>query len=257
MTLDELEQHLGPLWWSYAGTQGLCGVTYSLRWVAYVEVESGQIEIHNYDWDMAWNEGWINSATPEEASRFWRLLKQDETAVRIMTEVLENKRLSGHFNEALYKRLDNPTDVSGMTRIAPEESGLPMFVWVSRRYGKQLPRIKVQTNHSANYVEQRNWFGFNYNEGEVAVVSVQEPKVLDGNLGGHEFTLVEQWIASYRDGLLALWNDRIDTAEFVIRVRKTPRSKTEVPPGEFDIAGMFEAFMTMFIWMTICGGDRR
>lgn len=95
-----------------------------------------------------------------------------------------------------------------MSNLRPNETGLPMVVWVNPNTGRERhgPRIKVQTQHGNKVSpDKMTAVGFS-RDGSVTNF---------GGLSDKDFDLVKTFINKNIDILLKLWDDEISPAEFI------------------------------------------
>ena len=97
-----------------------------------------------------------------------------------------------------------------MTNLYPRSTGLPMVIWVGPRYGAQHDvRIKVMQTH-----------GPRMDPGNLAVVGVRpQPHLIAGQLSAADLQAVSQWIALNETAIMDHWNELIDGAELIQRLR--------------------------------------
>ena len=78
-----------------------------------------------------------------------------------------------------------------------------MNVWVGPRGGaRHASRIEVQMDHREQFDLER-----------LAVVSVETPEVIEGELSSEDLALVRRWIDLNRDAILAHWREETDGVE--------------------------------------------
>ena len=89
-----------------------------------------------------------------------------------------------------------------MANLYPEDTGLPMTVWVSPKgNARHDARVKVSMTH-----------GNRMTLDDAAVVAIRpEPKVLHGNLAVKDERLVAEWIGKNQATLIAYWDGEIGT----------------------------------------------
>lgn len=98
-----------------------------------------------------------------------------------------------------------------MANLYPEDTGLPMTVWVSPRgTARHDARVKVCMVH-----------GNRMTVDNLAVMSVRpEPKLLHGELAPKDERAVAGWIRLNEDVLIAYWNGEIGTGAMVRGLQK-------------------------------------
>jgi hypothetical protein len=90
-----------------------------------------------------------------------------------------------------------------MVNLRGASTGLPMNIWIGPRgHARHAARIKVQTDHGAKFDLQR-----------LAVVSVDPPELVEGELSATDLELVRRYIALNREAILAHWHEKTDGAE--------------------------------------------
>jgi len=100
-----------------------------------------------------------------------------------------------------------------MANLRPNETGLPMVIWVSPRTGKEKhgPRIKVQTFHGSKSDSERL----------ASVGFTRDGKIENfGGLSNQDFQLVSLFITNNLTNLLRLWDDEISPFEFSSTLKK-------------------------------------
>lgn len=103
-------------------------------------------------------------------------------------------------------------DMFEMANMWPEDTGLPVVIWVEERSDvardRHGPRIKVMT-HSGKM-----------NYGETVPVSLEAPPRVIGDLKSSIKKKVIEFINLNRDSLMAHWNHEISTIELGRRLKK-------------------------------------
>jgi hypothetical protein len=103
-------------------------------------------------------------------------------------------------------------DLYEMANLRPKTTGLPMVIWVSERGNAQHhARIKVSMQH-----------GDRMNIHYTAVVGIRPPSVFAGVLSSVDRQAVFGWINLNEAALIDYWNQAIDTAELIQRLRALP-----------------------------------
>lgn len=104
---------------------------------------------------------------------------------------------------------DNPTvdasdELYEMANLFPDETGLPMTVWVSPRgNARHDARIKVNMTHGNRMTIENT-----------AVVAIRpDPRVVEGRLSSEDQAAVFHWIALNIETLIAYWNGEIGTIQ--------------------------------------------
>lgn len=97
-----------------------------------------------------------------------------------------------------------------MVNLVPRMTGLPMTVWASPRgQARHDVRIKVNPTHGRQMVI-----------GDAVSVAVRPAaRVIAGALSPDDRQAVLQWIALNREALVDYWGFRIDTDEFLQRLK--------------------------------------
>lgn len=103
-----------------------------------------------------------------------------------------------------------------MTNLKPEETGLPVIIYVSDKGNSQHgPRIKVQNDYSSKVTN--DWF---------SVTIANDAKVPDSQshikikVKAKDIDKVKQWVRLNRDLLLKYWNGTITTTTFIKEFKK-------------------------------------
>ena len=106
-----------------------------------------------------------------------------------------------------------------MVNVRGRTSGLPMNIWIGPRVG-HAARIKVQTNHRQRFDLDR-----------LAVVGIDPPDLIEGDLSTVDLDLVRQYIRINRRAILDHWNEIIDGIELSLALKpigcSTCRSASE------------------------------
>jgi hypothetical protein len=102
-------------------------------------------------------------------------------------------------------------DLDLMTTLYPRTTGLPMVIWVGPRYGARHDvRIKAMMAH-----------GTRMDPGNLAVVALRpNVHVVAGHLPAADLDAIGRWVDLNWDAILAHWEERIDGAELVQRLRR-------------------------------------
>jgi len=106
-------------------------------------------------------------------------------------------------------------DIFLMTNLSPRMTGLPMSVWASPRgNARHDVRIKVNMTH-----------GTGMNIDNTAVVTVRpSPSVIAGRLISDDQRIVAEWIALNHEAIVSYWNEKLDTGEFIERLKSLPKT---------------------------------
>jgi hypothetical protein len=105
-------------------------------------------------------------------------------------------------------------DLFLMANLRPDETGLPMVVWVSERgNARHDARIKVSQAHGPR-IDPNN----------TASVAIRPaPRVVAGTLSADDLRVVGDWVRLNEAALLDYWNSAISTMELFRRLRPLPR----------------------------------
>lgn len=96
-------------------------------------------------------------------------------------------------------------DTYEMANLSPRTTGLPLTVWVSPR-GNARHDVRIKVSLTPGRMDVDN----------TAVVGVRpEPRLLHGEMAPQDLERIVAWIRLNHDALVALWDDRIDSAEFI------------------------------------------
>lgn len=108
-----------------------------------------------------------------------------------------------------------PADLYEMANLYPEDTGLPMTVWVSPRgNARHDARVKVCRVHGNRMVPDPD---------DTAVVALwPEPRLIEGTLRADDLGPVLRWAAANRDVLMDYWEGRIGTGAMVRRLAPVP-----------------------------------
>jgi len=104
-----------------------------------------------------------------------------------------------------------PEDLYEMANLFPEDTGLPVTVWVSPRgRARHAARIKVCRGPGNRMVPSNT-----------AVVAIEpEPRLVEGKLQADYLRPVMQWAILNREALLAYWNGEIGTGALIHRLQR-------------------------------------
>ena len=102
-------------------------------------------------------------------------------------------------------------DLYEMSNLFPEDTGLPVTVWVSPRgRARHAARIKVCRIPGNKMVPSNT-----------VVVGIEpEPRLIEGRLPGRYLDPVVQWIELNREALLAYWDGEIGTGALIHRLQR-------------------------------------
>jgi hypothetical protein len=105
-------------------------------------------------------------------------------------------------------------ELDTMVNIVPDDSGLPMTVWVRPRSNERHgPRIKVCTIDGPRMFPRDT----------VSVTLPPSVRVIPpGGLSPAELRRVEEWIRLNEAAITAFWESRISGVEFGRRLQKLP-----------------------------------
>lgn len=106
--------------------------------------------------------------------------------------------------------VDTAVDPYEMANLSPRTTGLPLTVWVSPRgHARHDARIKVSLTPGKMDIDN------------VAVVAIRPaPECLAGDLAAADFQQIASWITLNEPALLDYWDEAIDTAELIGRLRR-------------------------------------
>ena len=97
-----------------------------------------------------------------------------------------------------------------MVNLVPRMTGLPMTIWASPRgQARHAVRIKVNPTHGRQMVIRD----------AVSVALRPAPRVAGGTLSPADRQAVFQWIVLNEEALVDYWEFRIDTDEFLQRLK--------------------------------------
>lgn len=107
----------------------------------------------------------------------------------------------------LYSRLFEKDEFQEMSNIFPRTSGLPFIVWLSHKSGREghWARVKVvidNNNYSVTISDNPEW--------------INKPK----NVSEKKLNEVIEWIKLNKQTLLDHWNQKIDSAELGLNLKK-------------------------------------
>ncbi len=97
-----------------------------------------------------------------------------------------------------------------MANLVPRMTGLTMTVWASPRgQARHDVRIKVNPTHGRQMIIRD----------AITVAVFPVPRVIAGTLAPADRQAIFQWIAMNKAALIDYWDFRIDTDEFLQRLR--------------------------------------
>lgn len=103
-----------------------------------------------------------------------------------------------------------------MANLKPEETGLPVIVYVSDKGNSQHgPRIKVQNDYSSKVTN--DWFSITIETNAKVPNSQSHIKI---KVKDKDLVKVKQWISLNKDLLLKYWNGAITTTTFIKEFKK-------------------------------------
>lgn len=104
-------------------------------------------------------------------------------------------------------------DLYEMANVYPDDSGLPMTVWVRPRSNERHgPRIKVCTVHGPRMLPH-----------DTVTVALRPIRVIPaGGLSAADLRAVSQWIRLNEAAIVAHWEGRISAIGFGRRLQKLP-----------------------------------
>jgi hypothetical protein len=108
---------------------------------------------------------------------------------------------------------DAEGDLFLMANLRPDDTGLPMVVWVSERgHARHDVRIKVAMTN-----------GPKIDPTFTATVGVRpQPSLIAGYLQPLDLRAVERWIVLNEAVIVDYWNSAISTAEMLQRIQRPP-----------------------------------
>ena len=125
--------------------------------------------------------------------------------LRSNAEAVQGRRTSRRREDELFE----------MANLFPEDTGLPVTVWVSPRgNARHAARIKV-CRVAGNRMVPSN----------TAVVAIApEPQLIEGTLPARYLAPVTRWVALNTDVLLRYWNGEIGTGGLLRELRRVESS---------------------------------
>jgi hypothetical protein len=97
-----------------------------------------------------------------------------------------------------------------MVNLVSRMTGLPMTIWASPRgHARRAVRIKVNPTHGRQMVIRD----------AISVAIQPAPRVVAGTLSAADRQAVFQWIALNEETLVDYWEFRVDTDEFLQRLK--------------------------------------
>jgi len=109
----------------------------------------------------------------------------------------------------------DPDDLFEMANLFPDDTGLPVTIWVSPRgHARHAARIKV-CRVAGNPMVPSN----------TAVVAIApEPHLIEGKLPARYLAPVTHWVALNADALLRYWNGEIGTGGLLRELRRVDQT---------------------------------
>lgn len=109
--------------------------------------------------------------------------------------------------------LDELEELWAMAKLRPQETGLPMAVWVTENEGfAHDVRVKVSRIRGGRGA----WSG-------AASVAVRpQPHLVVGRLSTADLGLVNRWIELNRDAIIDYWDGKLSLTDFLSRLEKLP-----------------------------------
>jgi hypothetical protein len=107
-------------------------------------------------------------------------------------------------------------DLYEMANVYPNETGLPMTVWVSPRgHARHDVRVKVCRVHGARMTIDNT-----------AVVAIRPtPRLVEGQLSPLDMNVVNDWLRLNEAALVDYWEGTIGTVELARRQRPQPSAR--------------------------------
>ena len=108
---------------------------------------------------------------------------------------------------------DEEDELFLMSNLYPEDTGLPMTIWVSvKGRARHDARVKVNMAHGARM-----------DPDNLAVVSVRpQPRLLHGELSSRDLEGVVGWIELNREAIIDHWEGRASSAALLRRLKPLP-----------------------------------
>jgi hypothetical protein len=130
-------------------------------------------------------------------------------------------RIRGKFQdlEAAVRLMSGKTSTGDelflMANLYPKRTGLPFIVWISVRGGaRHAIRVKVSRGPKVKPEEL------------ITVALLPHVHEIDGlELTGGELELLQRWVDLNWGPLIEYWNEDIDTAEVIERLKKLPEAQ--------------------------------
>jgi hypothetical protein len=117
--------------------------------------------------------------------------------------------------DSVSKTLDDLTEDWAAMKVPPEDTGLPMAVWITENDGYPHDvRVKVSKLHGG---------GGSWRHDSVSVgVRPQPHEIVPGSLPAADFALVRQWIELNRQTILEFWDGKLTPRQVQAQLQKLP-----------------------------------
>jgi hypothetical protein len=110
-------------------------------------------------------------------------------------------------------------DLYETSNLFPEDTGLPVTVWVSRA---ARPGMRRESRHAAR-IKVCRIPGNRMVPSNTALVGIEpEPRLIEGRLSDRYLDSAVQWIELNRAALLACWNGEIGSGALIHRLQRAP-----------------------------------
>ena len=113
------------------------------------------------------------------------------------------------------KRIIKEESIFEMSNIRPEESGLPMVIWVSPKTGNEGYNARIKVERSYGNKAKKDMFTMTIDKTNPEIIAGDQ-----GSISNKDVEKVKDFIRNNYTNLISLWNDNISPTQFTLKIKK-------------------------------------
>ena len=98
-----------------------------------------------------------------------------------------------------------------MANLHPKRTGLPFVIWISEQSGREGHDVRVKVSLGPR---------MKATDPLISVGLRPQTHIVEGKMNAAQFGLLKQWIELNREILIAYWEGRLDTGDFIEKIKK-------------------------------------
>lgn len=98
-----------------------------------------------------------------------------------------------------------------LANLHPKRTGLPFVIWISEQSGREGHDVRVKVSLGPR---------MKATDPLISVALRPDTHIVEGNMTADQFKLLKSWIEKNRAILIAYWDGRLDTGDFIEQIKK-------------------------------------